>query len=637
MVVLAVGAVLAVTLWNRTTRSAARRTTVEVRPPHPASLPRSTPADAAHEPVTVINVDFREGQKTPVDELIEKYDPAADDWDTEFLSDRAEAQLKKLTELIRGIDPRGPAIADADPEAFRTLLTGDFSCSALGGLSLQALREIFNDQTHRVWQLDNSGPHQVTSRSHHGARGLAEALRQLVRALGPGPQVRVKLKLFRIYKIPDGFTTRVHVVASNRSAESGVQQNATWHCHWDFPGTGQKPRLNWIELEAYEQVQIRAAGGTLFTDCTESVLGHTAAYAQQVLRGIDHWLLRLGRFFGTSVLGHHGLALGDVNGDGLEDMYVCNSGGLPNRLFVQNPDGTVADRSSEAGVDWLDMSMSALLVDLDNDGDQDLVVGMPPGILFAENEGQGRFTPRATSYAGPSLMSLCAADYDNDGDLDVYVCGYGAEMDRGGLPLPVPFHDANNGGGNVLLRNDGGFRLVDVTEKTGLDENNSRFSFAAAWDDYDNDGDMDIYVANDFGRNNLYRNDGGRFTDVAADAGVEDIATGMSVSWGDYDRDGLMDVYVGNMFSGAGNRVNYQRRLSETQPDQVVAQMRRMVRGNSLFANAGDDTFRDVSEAASVTMGRWAWSSKFVDLNNDGWQDLVVVNGYVTNEDTGDL
>ena len=160
---------------------------------------------------------------------------------------------------------------------------------------------------------------------------------------------------------------------------------------------------------------------------------------------------------------------------------------------------------------------------------------------------------------------------------------------------------------------------------------------AAAWDDYDNDGDQDLYVANDFGRNNLYQNVGGRFTDVAAQAGVEDIATGMSVSWGDYNRDGLMDVYVGNMYSSAGNRVTYQRKLIETQSDQVVAQVQRMARGNTLFANVGDHAFRDVSELAAVTMGRWAWASKFVDLNNDGWQDLVITNGYVTNTDSGDL
>jgi hypothetical protein len=202
---------------------------------------------------------------------------------------------------------------------------------------------------------------------------------------------------------------------------------------------------------------------------------------------------------------------------------------------------------------------------------------------------------------------------------------------------PVPYHDANNGGANVMLRNEGDFAFRDVTKQCGLDANNRRFSQAAAWEDFDNDGDPDLYVANDFGRNNLYRNDGGVFTDIAAQAGVEDLSAGMSVSWADYNRDGRMDLYVGNMFSSAGNRISYQRRFKSGAADETVAGFRRHARGNSLFENLGDGTFRDVSVACGATMGRWAWASPFVDLNNDGWQDLIVANGYVTNDDSGDL
>jgi len=144
-------------------------------------------------------------------------------------------------------------------------------------------------------------------------------------------------------------------------------------------------------------------------------------------------------------------------------------------------------------------------------------------------------------------------------------------------------------------------------------------------------------VANDFGRNNLFRNENGRFTDVAADANVEDHASGMSVSWGDYDRDGSMDVYVSNMFSAAGNRISYQHQFSEGIQEQAVGYVRRMARGNTLFRNRTNGSFEDVSVANGVTMGRWAWASRFADLNNDGWLDLVVANGYVTNDDKDDL
>ena len=205
------------------------------------------------------------------------------------------------------------------------------------------------------------------------------------------------------------------------------------------------------------------------------------------------------------------------------------------------------------------------------------------------------------------------------------------------MPAPFPFYDANNGGANALFRNDGDFRFVNVTEATGLDANNTRFSYSAVWEDYDNDGDVDLYVANDFGRNSLYRNDGGQFTDVAPEAGVEDMATGMSVSWGDCNRDGFMDLYVGNMFSSAGSRVTYQPMVTQAHRSDTVANFQRLARGNTLFTNAGDGTFNDVSEAAGVTKGRWAWASKFVDFNNDTWLDLVVANGFVTNSDSGDL
>ena len=91
------------------------------------------------------------------------------------------------------------------------------------------------------------------------------------------------------------------------------------------------------------------------------------------------------------------------------------------------------------------------------------------------------------------------------------------------------------------------------------------------------------------------------------------------------------------MFSAAGNRITFQRRFTGENADNRVAKIQRMARGNTLFTNAGDDTFEDASVSAAVTMGRWAWASKFADLNNDGWEDLVIANGNITTEDTGDL
>jgi hypothetical protein len=238
------------------------------------------------------------------------------------------------------------------------------------------------------------------------------------------------------------------------------------------------------------------------------------------------------------------------------------------------------------------------------------------------------------------VFSLSAADYDLDGDLDVFVCGYNpmkARARTGAMGEPIPYHDAQNGGENMLLRNDGNWQLVDAAPEVGLNVNNNRFSFAASWEDYDNDGDVDLYVANDYGRNNLYRNDEGHFQDVAAELGVEDMSAGMSVSWADFNRDGWMDFYVSNMFSAAGNRITYQRQFQTAAAQETKQEFQRHARGNSLFANNKGRAFRDVSVNSRVTLGRWAWGNRFVDFNNDGWEDLVVANGFITTEDTGDL
>ena len=186
------------------------------------------------------------------------------------------------------------------------------------------------------------------------------------------------------------------------------------------------------------------------------------------------------------------------------------------------------------------------------------------------------------------------------------------------------------------MRNDGDDRFVDVTAVVGLDQNNRRFSLIGAWADYDRDGDPDLYVANDFGRNNLYRNDGGTFTDVAAETGTEDQAAGMGVAWADYDADGDFDLYVTNMYSAAGKRVAYQPRFQQgLAPDERSA-IQRYSLGNSLFVNE-DGRFRNRSDNAGVRMGRWGWGSIFLDWDNDAQEDLLVPNGFVTGALEDDL
>lgn len=415
-------------------------------------------------------------------------------------------------------------------------------------------------------------------------------------------------------------------------------------------GNGDSPpRLVQLDLTDFEQVTSRTGGRTLFSDCTQSVLGSNASFQRQIGHGMNHWLRRTQDTQYFFWLGIPGVALGDVNGDGLDDLYLCQEEGLPNRLYVQNADGTLLDQSEAAGVNWLEGSRSALLVDLDNDGDQDLAVAIMGGIVLAANRGDGHFDYRSFLPTSHDLMSMSAADYDEDGRLDLYVCAYwrnGSDLGEGPRSSGVVngdlvYHDSNIGGANSLFRNEteGSQKWIfrDVTAEVGLDANNRRWSLAAGWEDYDNDGDQDLYVANDFGRNNLYRNQEGKFVDVANEADVEDSASGMAVTWADFDRDGRMDVYVSNMFSSAGNRVTFQRHFKPTAPAEVRARLQRFARGSTLMRNRDNDTFTDVSEEAAVARARWAWGTSFADINNDGWQDLVVANGNITGEQPGDL
>jgi hypothetical protein len=470
------------------------------------------------------------------------------------------------------------------------------------------------------------------ARATEGAAAAAEWLRTIRDELGG--ERRVKLKLFRAEPTASGARTRVRFEAAGLAPGSRRQQVAEWTLDWDASEGLRIAALRVLSRQA------AAAAAPLFVDRTEAVFADEPSWAAQLRPGVDHWRERLARQLGVLHHGHHGLALGDVNGDGLEDLYACQPGGLPNRLLVHREDGTLRDDSARAGLDLLDYSQGALFLDADGDGDQDLFVATAGALVGFANDGTGRFRQRFELAKAAGAYSLAAADADGDEDLDLYVTIYffaGSEPGFVVSPMPVPYHDARNGGPNLYLRNEGDWRFVDATAEVGLDQGNDRFSFAAAWEDHDEDGDPDLYVANDFGRNNLYLNEGGRFRDVASAAGVEDLAAGMSVAWGDPDRDGRFDLHVGNMFSAAGGRIAHQPEFHSGLAETDRAGYRRHARGNSLFRNLGDGRFVERSDEAGVSFGRWSWSAAFADLDHDGWEDLLVTNGFVSGPETDDL
>ncbi len=551
--------------------------------------------------------------------------PAAEGWTSEAFAEAAAAELKHLGEALQSAE--GPALGP------------------IVGIPCDVLRPA--DLT-----LENKDPAFVVRRAG-AATGprttLSDALAGLRGAFSRETGVtRCKFKVIDVRETDR--ITRQFVSLFGPAADGGLLEiNATWRVRWT--GTAEAPVPAEVWREAHEETR-HTRPEPLFADATDAVLPKSDDVRRQFLHGTDTWREQIEVFNRMYKFAYNGLALGDADGDGRDDLFSCQNGGLPNRLFLQQPDGRLRDATAESGLGSLDATQGALFLDLDNDGDQDLVTSMPSGLVFFENTGKARFALRARSPVAEAGYSLAAADFDRNGFVDIYVCRYHADRKEGAqLAVPVPYFNAENGGANYLVQNlgpagNGGWlRFEDATRETGLDANNSRFSFAAVWDDLDGDGDDDLYVANDFGRNVCYLNDlvpGGRavFREIAMDIGLKDGGFGMSAATGDFDRDGRRDLYVGNMFSSAGNRVTRQPKFRPGDPVGIIGEFQLMARGNSLFLGRGDPgrpRFDDASLVSGTTMGRWAWGSMPADLNNDGWEDLVVANGYITGRKPDDL
>ncbi len=548
-----------------------------------------------------------------------------DGWVSERFSELASAQLGRLAQAME-MGPLPPVLA-----------ASLFTPSPICRMQAPPLETVVEDRGLLVRRMP--GPSDAKSLPFAAWLSSPDSP---FRALS---DAHAKFKLFETgFADPARPSTRQYFTLSGRSPEGYREQNATWTAEWLWDAQGDEPpRIAALKLDAFEEVLILSAEARpLFRDAAHGVIGASPAYRNQLRYGNDYWRQRIELFNRFFKFGHQGLAIGDANGDGLEDLYVCQNGGLPNRLFLQNPDGTAEDQAAAAGVDLFDLTRSALFVDLDNDGDQDLILALDTGLVAFRNDGRGTFEPKLRYPKVRNAFGLTAADYDNDGDLDLFVCRYFANAEEGaGLAVPVPYFDANNGGGNFLIRNDGPsadpedwLDFSDATAESGIEtQNNRRFSFAAVWEDLDNDGDLDLFVANDFGLKNLYVNEEGKFRDVAVPAGVDDGGFGMSAAAADFDRDGIPDLYAGNMFSAAGSRVTRQPQFRPGLDPALLTRFQRMARGNSLFRGIGGPgapRYADVSESAGVTVGRWSWGCIFADLNNDGWEDLVVANGFVS-------
>ncbi len=559
--------------------------------------------------------------KSPLDDVLRKVAPGAD----EYVSEKHAFEiLRLLNEWSEALEAGVPALG-----VLAKFLDASFEACSLVPVQQKSLRPEYGIEVVRR----TFGIAVVAGRER-----FLEEMKSYLASLS-----RVETAEFEITGIEElagaspEFRAEIRYdfvgTAADASREARVGR---WLTHWS-----RDERNGWRvrRWEAMEETLSRARA-PMFVDVTSVALGQTESYKKQMLPGVDYWRTVLDGACGIDVYGNNGLAAGDFDNDGRDDFYVCQPPGLPNRLYHNRGDGTFEDVTEKAGVGVLDGTACAFFVDFENKGLQDLLVVCGSGPLLFLNQGNGKFSLKrdAFQFARPpqgTFTHAAVADYDRDGRLDVYFCLYTYYLGLDQYHYPAPYFDARNGPPNFLLHNEGNATFLDRTEAAGLNADNDRYSFACAWGDYNSDGAPDLYVANDFGRNNLYRNNGdGRFTVVSAEAGVEDVGAGMSASWFDFDNDGNQDVYVSNMWSSAGIRVSEQRRFHEKEPEPVRALYRQHARGNSLYRNLGNGKFQNVSQAAGVDVGRWAWGSDSWDFDHDGYPDLYVANGYISGPNT---
>ena len=334
----------------------------------------------------------------------------------------------------------------------------------------------------------------------------------------------------------------------------------------------------------------------------------------------------------------NGAAAVDVDQDGLLDLFV--TGPKENHLYLNRGDGTFKDGAAAAGLKTIlpdKAELNPVFFDADNDGDSDLFITSVHENVFLENRlvPEGRTFFRNTSTGLPQApdvqgWSVAVGDVNRDGLPDLYIPSYFSPL-KG--PLPSGAVDETTGGRpSLLLLNHGGGTFTEEAKAWGVE--GGRFAVSAQLADFDGDHDLDLYVANDFGMGNfLYVNEGGRFVDQAKERGALHAAESMGVSFADYDNDGDLDLHVTNMSSVSALRT--LSRLGGSLRNREL--LTRQWNGNALLQNQGDGTFRDVSAQAGPFPADWAWGGGFIDLDNDGWEDLHTPNGFQTTPNKQDL
>jgi tetratricopeptide (TPR) repeat protein len=562
--------------------------------------------------------------KSPLTDIFALVTPGSDGYITEKYADEIGSVLKKWSETLQGGAARVPVLAES--------LDDSIEASTLVPAAETVLRSAYGIRTVR---------RQFTSDLARGRDRFIESLRSWLAA-----PFQIETAEFEIYGIEqtaeDPLVVQTDIrydLVLTRSGARKEERVGSWRVEWVRSESGAWKARKWRA----DQESVATTDGPVFVDVTAQALGGTDSYNRQLLHGADYWRTVLDGAIGMDVYCNNGVAVGDFDNDGFDDFYVCQPAGLPNRLYRNRGDGTFEDVTEKAGLGILDDTACALFADFENKGLQDLLVVCGTGPLLYLNQGNGVFHLKQDAFRFArqpqgTFTHAAIADYDRDGRLDVYFCMYMYYLGLDQYHYPVPYYDARNGPPNCLFHNEGNATFVETTEAAGLSRENDRYTFSCAWGDAYGNGLPDLFVSNDFGTSQLYRNNGdGTFTVVSAEAGVEGVGAGMSCCWCDFDNDGRQDVYVPSMWEAAGQRVSGQKQFHAATPERIRGLYRRHARGNALYRNRGDGTFENVGQHAGVEMGRWSWSGDFFDFDHDGYSDLYVSNGYISGPDKYDL
>jgi enediyne biosynthesis protein E4 len=343
-----------------------------------------------------------------------------------------------------------------------------------------------------------------------------------------------------------------------------------------------------------------------------------------------------------------GVAIGDINNDGLADVYMTSNMGA-NKLYLNKGAMVFEDISDKAGVTsskyW---STGAVMVDINNDGLLDIYVcnagyteGVAPFNQLYINNGNLTFTEKAKEYGlddGGYTTHAAFFDYDGDSDLDCYilnnsfipvnVLNYANNRDMRAKDWPV--QDFLKGGGDKLLRNDNG-KFTDVSEKAGIYGSLIGFGLGVTVGDVNNDGWLDIYVSNDFfERDYLYFNQGnGTFKEDITNAMQHLSTASMGSDMADVNNDGLPDIFATEMLP-----YDEERLKTTTEFESIDVYNLKQEKGfyhqfsqNTLQINQGNNTFKDAAHYAGVAASDWSWGALIFDADYDGLQDLLVCNG----------